>query len=206
MNANSVRDAALARTELFFSDRAEFLELLHRALKSHVNRCTKLGAKPFVRLNTASDLPWERIAPYAFYGFPEVTFYDYTKVTSRMRSYAAGDLPPNYELTYSVSERSDERAVRHWLESGINCSIVVDGDYCPSVGRFGKLPKSYVVDGKRFRAINGDTHDLRCRDLDGSGNVILLRSKGGRVKTLEGVSAGFVRPVVGGVSSNYELA
>ncbi|WP_461522112.1 GP88 family protein [Porticoccus sp.] len=201
----SVRNAAIARTKLFFADRELFKELLTAAIAQHVGRAARNLSRAAIRLNAASDLAWEKLFPELFSMFPTVIFYDYTKVTSRAQAYAAGKLPRNYHLTYSMSERSDMRTVRKLLESGCNCSLVVDAAWCPQLGIVGKLPKTITVDGKQFSTVDGDKHDLRIPDLDGFGRVVLLRGKGGIRQVLEGVHSGFIKRVRNGRSSTHEL-
>jgi hypothetical protein len=200
----TTRNAAIARTRLFFNERQQFIALLFHAITCHIGKCKQLGQSAFVRLNVASDLKWEQLAPELFL-IDNVVYYDYTKIVSRARDYAAGKLPKNYHLTYSVSERSDEKTVRQLLESGMNVSLVVDSPYCPQLGIIGKLPTKYTFAGKAFPTVDGDKHDIRIPELDGKGRVVLLRSKGGILKTLEGVASGFVRKVAGGRSTTHEL-
>ena len=42
--------------------------------------------------------------------FPNVQFYDYTKIFKRMKAYVNGQLPSNYHLTYSLNEDNKELA------------------------------------------------------------------------------------------------
>lgn len=80
-----------------------------------------------------------------------------------MSAYLAGELPPNYHLTYSRSERKgDDLACLAFLESGGNVAIVFRNE----------LPATW----KGYDVINGDESDLRFRD--GSGKVIGLVEKG----------------------------
>ena len=155
---------------------------------------------PAVRLNVASDLPWERIAPELFEEFSNVHFYDYTKVFSRAARCSGGIAwPDNYELTYSFNERSNVAAVEKLMENGLNVAIVTDAKYTSR--EKGKLPRSFRMNYRRWPTVDGDKHDVRLRAVDGRGRAILLRSKGGKAKALEGVRAGFVQPVPGGLSS-----
>jgi hypothetical protein len=206
MVQKATRQAAIARTKLFFDERETFLALLSWSIVLHSMKCGRQDIKPCVRLNTASDLSWEKIDLDTFVDRPEVTFYDYTKVRRRALDYVNGKMPANYHLTYSVSERSDPKFVRELLELGANVAVVVDSPWVPSLGIVGRIPKSMSFDGKRFQTVDGDKHDLRIPELDGRGKVIVLRSKGGIVKALEGVASKFVRRVRGGRFQTHELA
>lgn len=59
-------------------------------------------ARPFIRLNVLSDIPWEVVFPDLFAMFPAMQFYDYTKVPGRRER----GLPPNYDITFSYSGRN----------------------------------------------------------------------------------------------------
>lgn len=141
----------LKRSRLFIEDRNRFKRQLIAELNSFVNSCEKVNKKPAFRPNGTSDLPWETIYPDLFSMFPEVQFYDYTKVTSRMIKYLDGDFPSNYHLTYSRSEVNHEASV-DILNKGGNVAIVFD-----------KLPETYLG----FPVHNGDIHDLRFLDDKG---------------------------------------
>jgi hypothetical protein len=121
---------------------------------------------PAVRLNGTSDIPWERLHPEVFERFPDIRFFDYTKVVARMWQFLSGQAderpwPENYHLTFSLSEknRSDAQAL---LRQGGNVAVV----FWPSV------PKSW----KGFRVIDGDRHDARFFDPEGV--VVGLSAKG----------------------------
>ena len=46
----------LARTLLYFGNRALFIEILRREIKRHVNRANKINFIPAIRLNGTSDI------------------------------------------------------------------------------------------------------------------------------------------------------
>lgn len=201
----SVRLAAIARTKLFFEDRATFMELLFMAVAKFRRECLADGFRAFVRLNAAADLAWEKLCPELFTTFHDVTFYDYTKVYNRALAYASGHFPSNYHLTFSASERSTDEQLRTLLELGANVSIVSDSAWNPQKGIIGRIPQTIAIDGKRFRVVDGDKHDFRVPDTDGTGVVVMLRAKGGIVAAIQSVLAGFARRVRGGRFSTHEL-
>ena len=111
----SIQKARIAKTKRFFEQREEFMSdivySIRRLIKlSRKQRRDKRGrfAKPYqvlVRLNGTSDIRWELI-PVTIDGieyrnlmeaFPELQFYDYTKIANRK------NLPENYDLTFSYS-------------------------------------------------------------------------------------------------------
>lgn len=118
-----------------------------------------------IRLNVFSDIMWERVAPEIFSSFPRTQFYDYTKHFKRMSK----PRPPNYHLTFSLSENNEEKA-RQVLLAGFNISAVVDR-----------------TDGTLwgYPIIDGDEHDLRF--LDPTPCVVGLKAKGSLRKAESGM-------------------
>lgn len=103
---SSVQTARINKTVWFFTERNSFMQQLVVDITKLVNKATKQGLKPLVRLNGTSDIRWETVGftdvngiEYVniFAAFPEVQFYDYTKDANRR------DLPANYDLTFSYS-------------------------------------------------------------------------------------------------------
>ena len=103
-----------------------------------------------IRLNGTSDLIYENIKVLGFNNifeaFPNVQFYDYTKVFDRLTK----KIPSNYHLTFSRNEENENEAKKA-LDLGFNVAVVFDSP---------NLPKMYL--GKKV--INGDLHDLRFID------------------------------------------
>lgn len=110
----SIQRARIAKTRRFVEDREAFLFDIVKSIKSLI----KLARKPrrvkgrfakafqvLVRLNGTSDIRWENV-PVTIDGieyrnlmgaFPDIQFYDYTKLANRK------DIPSNYDLTFSYS-------------------------------------------------------------------------------------------------------
>lgn len=170
--------AQLARTEIFWTARADFLAMLEREIATHVKQCARLGLKPAVRLNGTSDIRWERIAPDLLETFSAIPFYDYTKLPNRR------DLPPNYTLTYSLSET--ELSWSHHLRAleEMNTAVVLAG--CGS----SRYPKPFPKTWNGRRVIDGDLHDVRYLDRPSHGAYVALRPKGKATKVTVG---GFVK-------------
>ena len=114
------------------------------------HRHGKLAA---VRLNVFSDIPWERFLDLD--RFPDIQFYDYTKVAARL-----GRTPANYYLTFSRSENNEPQA-RQSLAKGFNVAV----PFRDPPARFLGHP-----------VIDGDTHDYRF--LDPKGVIVGLKPKG----------------------------
>lgn len=193
----NVRRAMIARAKWFHGDRESFVRAICREIEALVRAADRAGARPVVRLNVASDIVWERIAPAIFAAFPDVTFYDYTKAAFRHRP----ETPANYHLSHSFHEKTTLADVCDALQHGRNVVVVFDSTYNPRArnGRkYGALPARVTfTDGSGARVdcdvVDGDLHDVRIPDLDGRGRVVALRGKGGRARVADGVAAGFVQ-------------
>ena len=130
-----------------------------RDLKDVSLWCSKNNFIPVVRLNTTSDIPWE--IHNIFELFPNIQFYDYTKIYKRAVKFVKGEYPKNYHLTYSLNEDNKDLAF-NILKMGGNISAVFRKD----------LPDTY----KGYKVINGDEHDLRFLDLQNA--IVGLKAKG----------------------------
>jgi len=183
----SVRDAAIARTQLYFKHREFFLRQLAIELRKLAADARELGVTAYCRLNTASDVPWyEMIAR-----FPEIVFYDYTKSMHRIRKYIAGELPSNYSLTYSRSEKTTTDELLYCLKNGVNVAVVFDVKYNSQRKEFGLLPGSVTIGGQSFDVVDGDLHDIRTPEFDGRGKIVGLRLKGMTATRKSAIAAGF---------------
>ena len=138
-----------------------FKALLRREIYNLRNRAIHKGLTPAVRLNGASDIVWEAKFPQIFRWFPDVVFYDYSKISARVLS---SSLPSNYSLTFSRSEANEPEAIKV-LKAGRNVAIV-----------FTDLAKAMREGWKGFRVINGDETDAR--PIDDVGVVVGLSPKG----------------------------
>lgn len=151
---SSVRETRIRKTKLFFEKRTDFIVQLIVDINSLSKKAHKNGKIPAVRLNGTSDIEWTRLGIMEL--FPNVQFYDYTKVFNRLEK----SRPSNYHLTFSMSENNQEECMKA-LELGYNVSIVFD-----------KLPETW----NGYKVINGDESDVRF--LDPQAVVIGLKAKG----------------------------
>lgn len=152
------------RTKLFFLDRTTYEILLYAELVKFVRKCEILGLKPAVRLNGTSDIVWERVCAWIFQEFPQVQFYDYTKIEKRMHS--QWSMPENYDLTFSRSEDNQE-AIERVLASNPLARVAV----VFSTKRTGTLPTTYLG----YTVGDADKDDLRFTDTS---RIAGLRAKG----------------------------
>jgi hypothetical protein len=158
---SNVQKARIAKTRFLFEDRNEFLKQLRKEIKSAIKSSEKSDLVPCFRLNLTSDFEWETTG--ILDEFRHVQFYDYTKGADRMTSFLEGNLPANYHLTFSRSEKAGSDLVsQSFLTAGGNVAVVFRGS----------LPDNW----QGFEVINGDKTDLRF--LDGNSKVIGLVEKG----------------------------
>jgi len=163
---NSVQQARINKTQLFWKDRKKFLEQLSQEIGQLKKRAASQGFKFAVRLNGTSDLAWHRFSSLMDQ-HPDVIFYDYTKVYNHLDHNLK-----NYKITFSASGSNNTECMAA-LKAGHNVAYVFKD----------KLPKKFQ--GKRV--IDGDKHDLRF--LDPRGVVVGLLAKGSAKKAAAG---GFV--------------
>ena len=184
------RNRKLYDTLFLLAAPALFRDQLRDDIELLVKRCRNLGVQPLVRLNGASDLGWAALIRE----YPDVVFYDYTKAERRFRDYLAGKLPPNYNLVFSASEKSDDATLREFLDAGGNVVVVLAIDYYPAAKRIGRIPREFKLDGATYPTFDADEHDVRLPSVDGRGRVGVLRMKGAANETkARGLASGFSR-------------
>lgn len=160
------------RTALYAEGQEHFLDLLRCDLRLLREDARLAGMTPAVRLNGTSDIPWEQLHGDLFVEFQDIEFYDYTKLAPRVRAFLRGrrdegDFPPNYHLTFSLSEKNagDADAL---LADGAGVAVV----FWP------RQPATYPG----YPVVNGDKHDARFLDetcaVDSGGYVVGLGAKG----------------------------
>ena len=122
---NVIQKARIRKTKMFFEDRETFFNWLTQDIQKAKAMAKKLGLTPVFRLNGTSDLAWEKYTIgdtglNIFQMFPELQFYDYTKVLGRK----VGHLP-NYHLTFSRADGNDSDVARA-LGQGLSVVAVYD--------------------------------------------------------------------------------
>jgi hypothetical protein len=176
---NAIIRARLRRTRWFFEDRAAFMAELTADVKRAVKRARHRGLIPVFRLNATSDIRWERMPVMGAVNimalFPDVQFYDYTKLGNRR------DLPANYTLTFSLAENNEARAIAE-LKAGGNIAVV----FRTKAHVTQAITEGYMG----YPVFCGDDSDLRF--LDPKGHVIALYVKG----TGKQDQSGFVREAI----------
>jgi hypothetical protein len=164
---NVIQQARIRKTKMFFENRNTFMLDLFKEIQATIKKAEKQGLIPVFRLNGTSDLSWEKYevadGKNIFQMFPDVQFYDYTKILGRKVSHI-----PNYHLTFSKADGND-MDVRLAASNGMNIAAV-----------FKEVPEKYI--GRPV--INGDDTDLRF--LDPKGVIVGLKAKGKAKKDTTG--------------------
>lgn len=151
---SNVRVARRARTRLLATDPQAFVVLVALEATRAARKAGTIG----LRLNAASYIRWERVAPDLL-KLPGVVAYDYTKHADRDAGYA---------VTFSVSERRGSLAQGlARVAAGGTATVVLD------VPKGRPLPDRWVGG---LPMIDGDVHDFRAADP--AGVWVGLRAKG----------------------------
>jgi len=161
---NMIQKARIRKTNYFFNDRRAFMMDLVEDISKAIKFAERKGLTPVFRLNGTSDLSWEKYECYdvgaanIFEAFPNVQFYDYTKVLGRKVKHI-----PNYHLTFSKADGNDAD-VAEALMQGMSVVAVYD-----------KIPEGVP---------SADETDLRF--LDPKGIMLGLKAKGRAKKDYSG--------------------
>jgi hypothetical protein len=172
----SIQKSRIAKTRRFFEDREAFMRDVVKSIKGLI----KLARKPrrvkgkfakayrvLVRLNGTSDIRWELIPvtidgiKYAnlMLAFPDVQFYDYTKLANRK------GIPKNYDLTFSYSGvKAYQPFVKKAQKALMRIAVVFR--------HVESIPKSFIG----MKCIGGDNSDVR--HIERQNVVVALYAKG----------------------------
>ena len=135
---------------------------LNKEIQNFISLCIRNGESPAFRLNTISDIPWER------YGipqrYPQAYFLDYTKSAQRLHN-----LPSNYDMIFSYSQEPKyQKQGKRALLTDRPVAVVFRG-FVP-VG-------SYFL-GREI--VDGDLSDIKNQKQ--RGKIIGLKLKGNEAK------------------------
>ena len=145
------------KTRLFFANREVFMRLIAEEIKREKAKAISKGNSFSVRINATSDINPIAFAldgKNLFELFPNVMFYDYTKVPSRI---ALAEKYNNYDITWSIDgDCNNETIGLEYLSNGGRVAVVFGTE---------TLPKKW----HGYEVIDGDKYDMRYRD----GNVVV---------------------------------
>ena len=185
---SNVQQARLNKTQYYLQDRHAFMLHLVKDIEKLKKKAEKLGLIPLVRLNGTSDIRWEneRFEYEFMHGkvrevnlmelFPEVQFYDYTKISNRKL------IPKNYDLTFSYSGKREYLPhVNKAIAQGLRVAVVFRTE--------ADIPETFL--GREV--VGGDNSDIR--HLDPMGSIVALYAKG----TAKKDTSGFVVDTLKGI-------
>lgn len=164
---NSVQQSRIDKALWFHTERESFMLQVIKDIRKLIRKANEAGMIPLVRLNGTSDIRWENIAvtdngatyPNLMSLFPEIQFYDYTKLANRKQ------LPANYDLTFSYSGTpAYQKFVNIARDNGMRIAVVFRNA--------ADIPASFLG----MECIGGDDSDIR--HLEPLGVVVALYAKG----------------------------
>ena len=202
----------LKRTWQMAKEAPFVLNRIKREIAGKYRKAQANNHKLVIRLNGTSDFDWTKYkdenGKSLFQIFPDVQFYDYTKVGDRVDKLPKEN--PNYHITFSRSEKPEnQEQAKKLLDAGHNVAVVfgpgktggaselifkpkVNPNTVEILKAQGIIPKDYIYTGKKagetllpttfegFHVVDGDGHDLRFLEKKnkGKGVVIGLTAKG----------------------------
>jgi hypothetical protein len=176
---NSIQLARINKTQYFFEDRQNFMLNIVKDIEKGIKQAKKAGLTLLIRLNGTSDIKWENVFfDYEFmHGkirsinifdlFPEIQFYDYTKIANRI------DLPKNYDLTFSYSGVIQYQP---YVKKAINNQMRIATVF----RRVEDIPTEFLG----LPVVSGDNSDIR--HLDNQNSIVALYAKGKAKKDYSG--------------------
>ena len=164
---SNVQNARINKTNWFYQDKQGFMLQLIDNIKNLIKKANKLQLIPLIRLNGTSDIKWENVG-FEYQGksynnimelFPDIQFYDYTKIINR------NNLPANYDLTFSYSGKPEFiKYVNQAINNNMRIAVVFKDKH--------NLPDEFMG----LSVVNGDNTDIR--HLDPQGVIVALYAKG----------------------------
>lgn len=164
------------RKTLFFNQFPElFMAQLSKEIAAYAEKADRDGFKLVVRLNGTSDIRWENYG--IIQAFPDVQFYDYTKIANRR------NIPANYDLTFSYS---GVPAYQPFVNRA-----VANGERIAVVFRSRDIVDAMLANGETFLGlpvVDGDDSDIR--HFDPKNAVVALYAKGKAKRDFSGFVVG----------------
>ena len=153
IDSGGITKARITKTKLFFEHREHFVRWMIKEINKYKAKAESMDFDFSVRLNNTSD-----INPISFYVeeegiklnilevFPDVQFYDYTKVAKRAM---LTKLYSNYDITFSYDGHNKDVCIK-MLKAGFRVAVVFEN----------VIPETFWG----YEVINGDLYDMRYRD------------------------------------------
>jgi hypothetical protein len=180
----SIQEARIKKARLYFEHRELFMHNIVLDIKKLIKKASEKGFIPLVRLNGTSDIKWENVPltvdgieyPNIMSVFPEIQFYDYTKIANRV------DLPANYDLTFSYSGvLKYQKYVNIAMQNKMRIAVVFRSEKL--------IPKKFLG----LDCVSGDNTDIR--HIEAGNIIVALYAKGKAKKDNTGFVVDHVAPV-----------
>lgn len=164
---SSVQVSRINKAQLFHAQRDAFMAQLVKDVARVKAKAMRKGMTALIRLNGTSDIRWESIPvtvdgvtyPNIMSVYPDVQFYDYTKLANRK------GIPANYDLTFSYSGvPAFLPYVAKAKANGMRIAVVFRNEE--------DIPSEFMG----MECIGGDDSDIR--HLEPQGVVVALYAKG----------------------------
>lgn len=160
---NGVQMSRLRKALFWQQYQAEAIALIKHEIALAEKQSIREGWTLLVRLNGTSDIRWENYG--VIQAFPNVQFYDYTKLANRK------NIPANYDITFSYSGiKAFQPSVRKAIENNNRMAVVF---------RHKQSVQAMLANSSTFLGLNvvdGDDTDIR--HLDPINSVVALYAKG----------------------------
>ena len=159
-----INNSRITKTRLFFEDREFFMHMMIAEIRSGITRAKKLGYTFSVRLNNTSDispLDFKLDGKNILELFPDIMFYDYSKVPGRVELMK---IYKNYDITFSYTGYN-LTLCEEMLLNKIKVAVV-----------FKHVPNTFMG----YPVIDGDAYDMRYKDIEAK--IIGLKYKKVRAK------------------------
>jgi hypothetical protein len=143
-----INRSRITKTKLFFDERDFFTGWMIAEVEAAKRKAKRMTYKLSIRLNNTSDISPEEFTlngKNILEMYPEIQFYDYTKVPSRVKLM---DKYPNYDVTFSYTGYNLTEC-QEMLLNKIRVAVV-----------FKNVPEEW----EGHKVIDGDKYDMRYKD------------------------------------------
>lgn len=157
-----INDSRITKTKLFFEHREFFMKWMISEIKAAQRKAIRMTYAFSIRINNTSDISPEDFqldGVNILQMFPEIQFYDYTKVKDRIDLMTKYN---NYDVTYSYTGYNLTECQKMLLNK-IKVAVV-----------FKLVPENFMG----YKVIDGDKYDMRYRD-----EAVVIGLKYKRVRT-----------------------
>ena len=150
INHSKINLSRIKKTNIFFDNREDFMLMMIHEIMKYEEKAKSLGMQFACRLNGTSDIS---LNAFTYQGtpiyeiFPNVQFYDYTKVYNRIETLA---YVSNYDITFSYDGHNWDECEQYLSNHG-RIAVVFDTPIMPKYWR-------------GYRVIDGNKSDDRFND------------------------------------------